>query len=75
MADEKQKIRGTAPSLDGDTTFNVELFMLAGGFSLADMKEILREYRSEAGWSPFEMGEVETLSSDFLNWFRWERLA
>jgi hypothetical protein len=74
MSDEKQRTRSGETISVTETTVNVELFMLAGGFRVADMKEILRDYRSETGWSPFEMGEVETLSSDFLNWFRWERL-
>lgn len=56
-------------------TVPVETFMADRALSAVDMRELLREYRSETGWSPFEMGSRDELDSDFLNWHRWERLA
>lgn len=59
---------------DDDSARRVLVFQLDRGLSDAGLKEALREYRSETGYSPWEFDEVGVLDVDFTNWFRWERL-
>lgn len=56
-------------------TVSVEAFLIDQNITRAELGELLREYRSETGMSPFEWGERDTLDDQFLNWHRWERLA
>ncbi|MCI2958208.1 hypothetical protein MN032_10915 [Agromyces atrinae] len=60
---------------DEDPTVSVPDFMMRHSLDLNDFRELLREFRSESGHSPWELFERDTLSTDFLNWFDWERLA
>ena len=52
----------------------VEAFLVDQNITRGELAELLREYRSETGMSPFEWGERDTLDDQFLNWHRWERL-
>lgn len=56
-------------------TVSAEAFLIDHNLTRAELSELLREYRSETGWSAFEMCERDSLDSDFLNWHRWERLG
>lgn len=58
-----------------EATMAVEAFIVDQNITRGDLAELLREYRSETGMSPFEWGERDTLDDQFLNWHRWERLA
>lgn len=49
-------------------------FMIRYDLDRADMGAALRDYRSIADWSPWVMQELDTLTTDFINWFQWERL-
>lgn len=53
-------------------TVAVDVFMGNHNLDSVGMREALREFRSEGGYSPYEDRDI--LSTDFLNWFRWERL-
>lgn len=66
-----------------DETQNLEvdtdphMFMTANNIDQASFREALVEYRNlDTGWpeSPWAQGEVGVLSTDFVNWYRWERL-
>ncbi|MFF2493230.1 hypothetical protein [Agromyces sp. NPDC058064] len=57
------------------TAMQCEAFMADHGMPRADFSALLREYRSESGWSAFQIGERDHLDSEFLNWFEWERLG
>ncbi|WP_353809094.1 hypothetical protein [Agromyces sp. SYSU T00194] len=50
-----------------------EAFMGEHEMTRADFGALLREYRSETGWMPYEARNV--LGADFLNWHEWERLG
>lgn len=54
---------------------SIEAFLIDQNITRAALGEMLREYRSETGYTPFEYGDRDVLASDFLNWHRWERLA
>lgn len=56
-------------------SMTVAAFMAEHDLTRVDVGEVLREYRSETGWSAFELGARDVLDSEFLNWHRWERLA
>ncbi len=56
-------------------SLSVQVFMADLGLDAVGMRELLREYRSECGWSAFELSERDLLGSEFLNWFEWERLG
>lgn len=62
-------------AVEKPSTVSCEAFMADHGMSRADFREVLREYRSETGYSAFEWGERDTLDSQFMSWFEWERLA
>jgi len=51
----------------------VEAFMLEEHLTKAQVGEVLREYRSAGGWSPYQ--GRDRVHADFLSWYRWERLA
>lgn len=83
-ADEKAEVARFdihAPDLDPwapdepPAAMGVEAFMAEHRISRSDMGELLREYRSESGWSAFSFGDRDLLDSEFLNWAKWERLA
>lgn len=60
---------------DADT--DPHMFMTAEGITRGDFSAALREYRAlDTGWdaSPWEQSEIGVLSTDFVNWYRWERL-
>lgn len=52
------------------------MFMAQEGIDRADMSAALREYRDLDTWdsTPWEKEEIGVLSTDFINWYRWERL-
>lgn len=70
----------TGAQIDEMTIPNTEtdphLFMTAEGITKADLSGALREYRALDTWpgSPWADGETDVLSTDFINWYRWERL-
>lgn len=59
-----------------DTETDPHLFMTQEGIDRADLSTALREYRDLDTWdsSPWEKDEIGVLSTDFINWYRWERL-
>lgn len=60
-----------------DAETDPHMFMTAEGITRADFSSALREYRAlDTGWdsSPWEQSEIGVLSTDFVNWYRWERL-
>ena len=59
-----------------DTETDPHLFMTQEGITKADLGEALREYRNLDTWdsSPWACDEIGVLSTDFINWYRWERL-
>jgi len=59
---------------DDDVTVTVFEFRMAHCLSETDLRDALREYRSETGVSPFEWGELDVLDDGFVNWWKWERL-
>lgn len=59
---------------DDEVTISVSLFQMENRLTDAELGALLREFRSETGWSAFELGELDMLSDDFRNWFKWERL-
>lgn len=64
----------TADPLD-EVSVTVAEFMVRNGLSEMELAELLREYRSESGYSGFQMFAFDRLDSEFINWCRWERLA
>ena len=70
---------GSAPIFDEITaqpeTVPIAVFMANHSLDRAALRELLREYRSEAGWGAYEFGQRDELSADFLNWFYWEWLG
>lgn len=61
-------------AVEQPSTVSCEVFMADHGLSRTGFRELLREYRSETGWSAFEWGERDVLDSQFLSWFEWERI-
>ena len=59
-----------------DTETDPHMFMTQENIDRSDMSAALREYRYLDTWdsSPWEKGEIGVLSTDFINWYRWERL-
>lgn len=59
-----------------DTETDPHMFMTTENIERADFSEALREYRALDTWdsSPWEKEEIGVLSTDFVNWYRWERL-
>jgi len=60
-----------------DTETDPHMFMTAQGITKADLGEALREYRALDAWpsgSPWEADETNVLTTDFINWYQWERL-
>lgn len=59
-----------------DAETDPHLFMTKEGIDRGDMSAALREYRNLDTWdsSPWEREEIGVLSTDFINWYRWERL-
>lgn len=53
----------------------VDAFMGAHDLTEQQVREVFREYRSECDLSPFVYDACDLLDSEFLNWFRWERLG
>lgn len=65
----------TRGNTDPDT--DPHIFMVANNIDASTFRDALVEYRNlETGWpeSPWEQGELGVLSTDFVNWYRWERL-
>lgn len=62
----------------GDTVSEQDphLFMTRENITKADLGEALREYRNLDTWdsTPWARDEIGVLSTDFINWYRWERL-
>jgi hypothetical protein len=53
------------------------LFMTANNIGTGALRQALVEYRNLDTCyygSPWEPGELSVLSTDFINWYRWERL-
>lgn len=52
------------------------LFMTRENITKGDLGEALREYRNLDTWdsTPWAHDEIGVLSTDFINWYRWERL-
>lgn len=80
---ERRGARITAAWLDEmqggnvpDTETDPHMFMTQEGIDRADMSAALREYRDLDTWdsTPWEKDEIGVLSTDFINWYRWERL-
>lgn len=74
MFDEMGK-RGAA--LVPDTETDPHLFITQEGITKGDLGEAMREYRAlDVPWpgSPWAPDEINVLSTDFINWYRWERL-
>lgn len=61
-------------AVEQPSTVSCEVFMANHGLSRTGFRELLREYRSETGWSAFEWGQRGVLDSQFLSWFEWERI-
>lgn len=59
---------------DDDSSRRVLVFQLDRGLSDKDLRDALREYRSETGYSSWDQLDAGVLDVDFTNWFRWERL-
>jgi hypothetical protein len=60
---------------DPDT--NPHIFMTAHAIDKTTLRDALVEYRNlDTGYygSPWEQGELGVLSTDFINWYQWERL-
>ena len=60
-----------------DTETDPHMFMTAQGITKADLGEALREYRALDAWpsgSPWVADETNVLTTDFINWYQWERL-
>ena len=59
---------------DADT--DPHMFMTTEGITRADFSAALREYREMDTWdsTPWSRDEIGVLSTDFVNWYRWERL-
>lgn len=59
-----------------DTETDPHMFMTAENITKADLGEALREYRALDTWdaNPWATDEIGVLSTDFINWYRWERL-
>lgn len=59
-----------------DAETDPHMFMTTERIERADLSEALREYRALDTWdsSPWEKDEIGVLSTDFINWYRWERL-
>lgn len=59
-----------------DPATDPHLFMTQHGLDETAFREALTEYRNlDTGWvvSPWAP-EIGVLATDFINWFRWERL-
>lgn len=59
-----------------DVETDPHMFATREGITKADLGDALREYRSLDTWpgSPWADGEIGVLSTDFISWYRWERL-
>lgn len=59
-----------------DTETDPHMFMIQEGIRRNDLSEALREYRALDTWdsSPWEKDDIGVLATDFINWYRWERL-
>lgn len=59
-----------------DTETDPHMFMTQEGIERIELSTALREYRDLDTWdsSPWEKDQIGVLSTDFINWYRWERL-
>lgn len=74
-ADEKANVARFGIHEDAEeATVGVIDFCMDSHLSTSELKEVLREYRSETGLSAYEWGELDVLDDQFINWFRWEKL-
>lgn len=60
------------PDVDTDP----HMFMTTENIDRAKLSAALREYRDLDTWdsSPWAPDELGVLATDFINWYRWERL-
>lgn len=71
MDEQWQQARTPEPDTDP------HMFMTANNISPTDFRAALVEYRNlDTGYmgSPWAQDEIGVLSTDFINWYRWERL-
>jgi hypothetical protein len=59
-----------------ETETDPHMFMTQEGITKSDLRDALCEYRALDTWpgSPWADGELGVLSTDFINWYQWERL-
>jgi hypothetical protein len=61
----------------GEPAVDPHWFMASNSIDTGTFREALVEYRNlDTGYygSPWEQDELGVLSTDFVNWYRWERL-